>query len=774
MDIPEKVETVHRTVVVIDMVDYSTIARLLEENTGSDVVAQLNRQIQEFIAGALAVVSSQQDCSVLATTGDGAIVLFESCDQAHRFGEALHRRTSEYNKTKTEDSAKRWFRVGIATGELSRHHTDNGRAEYAGITIANAVRLETGARPGEIVVDTQTYESLSDELRAVYGQQDVVHGKRLEKFPARRYQVITGAPVPRIESPSRRRSRLQIGWAVLGVIVLVVSAGLVLRERIEQMMHPVPKQKHIAVMPFRNLGNNPADQAFCEGLVETVTGKLSQLERYQESFWVVPASDARAAKSFDDAYRNLNVTLVVTGSMQRVSDHITVITFLVDPKTHRQLDSKRLSTSAAELAALPDRLWEAVADMLELQIDPKIASEVASGGTRVPGAYDYYEQGLGYVRRYSIEDLDAAIGLFEKAIDRDDRYALAYAGLGEAYSRKYELTKDPQWLEQAKNNGRIALQLNGYLAPVRLTIGQNYMRTGQYEEAIREFRKALAIDPGAFDVYFYLGRIYESQGQLRDAEENFETFVKRRPGYWLGYSGLGWFFSRHGNFERAAESFRIMIDLQPDNPMGYENLGGALLAMSRFQEAVTILENSIKLKPSPVAFSNLGSAYMYLGNYDAAALAMERAVKLSPHDFDLWRNLADSYRKSPNRAQMASSAYHHALDLALERLKVNSGDAYALASVGLFHARLGNPSSAESFIAKALAAAPQSGEVLFTSALVYESIGRRARCLRAIDAAWKAGYPLALIESEPELKNVSNDPNFAQWAVRAKLQSKSH
>ena len=67
----------------------------------------------------------------------------------------------------------------------------------------------------------------------------------------------------------------------------------------------LPEQKHIAVLPFQNIGNDATNQAFTDGVVESLTSKLSQLQRFQQSFWIVPSSDARKVKSLDDAYHNL-------------------------------------------------------------------------------------------------------------------------------------------------------------------------------------------------------------------------------------------------------------------------------------------------------------------------------------------------------------------------------------------------------------------------------------------------------------------------------------
>jgi tetratricopeptide (TPR) repeat protein len=408
-------------------------------------------------------------------------------------------------------------------------------------------------------------------------------------------------------------------------------------------------------------------------------------------------------------------------------------------------------------------VWQSVADMVDLQITPEAARAVNSGGTNLPGAYELYEQGVGYSERYDKDSLDHAIDLFTSALSKDPDYALAYAGLGSAYARKYTLTKDPQWIKKAAWNGQRALQLNDRLMPVHIALGRIYQQTGQLDKALSEYRRALDEDPSAIDAEYLIGGIYEDQGKLPEAEEAFTSVVKRRPGYWVGYSGLGAFYYGHGEFAKAAEQFQAMIDLQPDNSMGYHMLGGAYIAMARYDDAIDILKKGLALKETSRAWSNLGSAYMYLSRYSEAVDAMKRATELDPHNDILWRNLGDSYRQIPSRASDATAAYQKALQAAMDELSVNPNSTEVLSGIALYDAHLVRKKDAETFIGKALSLAPKDSDVLFTSALVYEIIGNRNRALEAIDLAVKSGYSVEDVEHEPELQALRSDSRYQRW-----------
>ena len=184
----------NKTVLELDLVGYSSIATILEENTGPNAVAELNAQIQGFISQGLSAVGAQRKNTVLATTGDGAILLFDIAEHAHRFATTVHEATRVYNGGKTETSARRFFRMGAATGDVIIQPRPDGGADIAGVTIARAVRLEAAARPGELLIDAVTFGSLPPSLHDLYGSEEKVRGKRAEEFSARRCVMNSEVP----------------------------------------------------------------------------------------------------------------------------------------------------------------------------------------------------------------------------------------------------------------------------------------------------------------------------------------------------------------------------------------------------------------------------------------------------------------------------------------------------------------------------------------------------------------------------------------------------
>lgn len=184
----EKKAGVERTVVELDLEGFSDIARKLEEHFSARIVLQFEDQIQSFVDDGLKAVGVRREDAVMADTGDGAILVFERPPIAHAFAEAVHHSCSIHNRARTLSSARRRFRIGIATGDLA---IDSRAArKMAGDVISRAVRLEAKASAGEIVIDTSTYAGLPRRIKVKYGLQELIHGKREERFPAHRCVVI--------------------------------------------------------------------------------------------------------------------------------------------------------------------------------------------------------------------------------------------------------------------------------------------------------------------------------------------------------------------------------------------------------------------------------------------------------------------------------------------------------------------------------------------------------------------------------------------------------
>jgi tetratricopeptide (TPR) repeat protein len=433
---------------------------------------------------------------------------------------------------------------------------------------------------------------------------------------------------------------------------------------------------------------------------------------------------------------------------------------LVDPQTLRQLKSKTIDTEARDISVLQDGVVLDVAELLDVRLSNEAKQAIAVGGTSVPDAYDLYAQGMGYLRRWDVpQNVDNAISLFNLALERDNRYALAEAGLGEAYWRKYEQTKDSQWAEQAKRSSAAAIGLNNKLAQVYVTLAMIHTGTGDYNQAIGSLRKALALDPLDGDAYQELADAYERSGRLTEAQSTYMEAIAVRPNFWAAHNDLGGFYYRQGRYAEAEKEFRTVVELTPDNPRGYRNIGLVAYAEKRYDEAARMYEKSIAIKPTDAAYSDLGVLYFSLGQYADSARYFEQAIQMNAGDSERWHNLAAAYQWS-NQSDKARAAFQRTAELAEVQLRTNPRDTDVLLTLADAYSMLDQPHRARKALDQALALAPDSVEDMFQASVVYEQIGDRKRALEYVAKAIKGGYPRERFEKAPSLTQLRLDPRY--------------
>ena len=569
-------------------------------------------------------------------------------------------------------------------------------------------------------------------------------------------------------------ARRPAGVAFMALLVAALSLAVPsVRDRLAVALElrPVPREKGIAVLPFRTTSPNPDDQYRSDGLGETLVTRLSQLQRADPSLWVVPASEVRQAGvvSAGAARRAFGVTLVITGSVQRLGDQLRVNASLVDAIRQKQLRAVGPADFKLDDLALQDQVLDDVVRMLELALGPQDREALHAGGTSVGSAHALYLEARGHLQRYDqAASVEKAVGLFQQALQQDPGYALAYAGLGEAQWRLYRLTRNPDRVELARKASLRALQLNDLLTPVHVTLGIIRTGTGEPQAAFADFDRALALDPTSADALREKAAACQALGRPAEAEALFKQAVELRPAYWGNHAHLGAFYYRHGRYAEAEAAFRKVIELVPDNARGYANLGWLLHAAGgRDDEAVAVLERSMALRPSYAAASNLGGIEFSRGRFAEAARAFERAAALDASDYRVWRNLGISRFYAPGERPQARDALERALRLGEQQLHVNPRDAALLVDLGDCQALLGNGGRARELLKRGLALAPDDVEVQRTAAAAFEQIGDREAALRWIRRALEAGYPRARVEGDPGLAALRADPRYPRAGAQA-------
>jgi len=526
-------------------------------------------------------------------------------------------------------------------------------------------------------------------------------------------------------------------------------------------------EKHIAVLPFDNIGSNPENEAISEGLQDSLTSKLSNLEGSenagQQSLWVVPSSEVRRRKVTDPeaALREFGATLVVKGSVLRDGSGVHLTVNLIRTKDVRQEGSLTVQDPAGDFAALQDKAVTGLARLMHLEVPATAlrATEVRAA----PVAYEGYLKALGYMQRYDKPgNLDQAISVLSEAVGSDPQFAVGYAALGEAYRMKYQLDKNPKWTELALANGTKATQLNDSLPSAFVTLGRIHDATGKNDLALTEFQRALQLDPRNAEALAGEARSYERSARPADAEAAYKKAIALRPDYWDGYNSLGNFYDAQGKYDDAVAQFKRAIELTPDNAQVYSNLGAVYLDTGdpkKYSLAEVALRKSNELSPNYPAYANLAFLYSSEQRFAESADACEKALKLNDKDFLTWANLAAAYDGLKDKAK-ADAARDRELPLLEAAVESNSRDAGAQARLALLYAEKSIRDKALTRIQTALALAPDDADVLENVGEAYEILGDRRHAIEAIEKSLQKGYSLEQLKSDPTLKVLLTDPNF--------------
>jgi serine/threonine protein kinase/tetratricopeptide (TPR) repeat protein len=517
----------------------------------------------------------------------------------------------------------------------------------------------------------------------------------------------------------------------------------------------------ILVLPLQTVGSDESSSYISIGLAHAITTDLAKIRGLSVLSKSAGAGRVdEGGRGARELARELGATILLEGEVMRSGQVIGVMARLTDAETGHVIWGSQYRGDAADLFSIQDAVCESVVEALKLSISSEVRDEIARPLTTNIDAFEFYSKGRAFIeRRDQKENIDFAIQMFQTALSLDPNFALAHAGLGEAYWHKYQITHDSAWVDGAISASDHALVLDPNQAQVHIALGIIYHGTGKIDRALEEFERAIELQPLSDDAYNWLGRCWQRKGHIERAIEYFEKAIRLRPGYWENYNRLGVCYYFFGRYRDAAEQFRRVITIQPDNYLGYNTLGGIYNLLGLYEDAMTMHRRAIEIYPNPPSFANLGTDYFYLGRYDEAIDAYKSAIKLDPRDDVLYRNLGDVYLRVA-RTQEAEEQFRRASELLIERLKVNPDDAGLLALLANCQAKLGKEPEALSSIERAVSTEPHNVELMYRKAVISALVGRADDAIAQLRRAINNGYSRSEAQRDPDLEALRTRLDF--------------
>ncbi len=280
---------------------------------------------------------------------------------------------------------------------------------------------------------------------------------------------------------------------------------------------PAPR-KAIAVLPFANFSPDKDNEYFADGIQEDVLSSLSRLRDLKVISRASVLGYKPGARNLKQIATDLGVATIVDGSVRRAGNQVRVTASLIDARTDEVLWSANYDREMKDIFAMQSDIAQNVARAVQVQLSPTEAAGLRETRGGNPAAYDLYLQAVATYRKFRTEDNERAIELFKRAIAEDQRYALAYAGLADAYEMKVDKFESPlSWQESAIEAAQKAISLDARCGEGYNALAGVYVSKGWFGRAQAAYEKALQINPGEVGVGARLAGIYYTVGRWEDA-----------------------------------------------------------------------------------------------------------------------------------------------------------------------------------------------------------------------------------------------------------------
>ena len=400
-----------------------------------------------------------------------------------------------------------------------------------------------------------------------------------------------------VEGP-QKFSRKELGLhALLVVVAVVVSYRMAGTPRVSL---GALRMKAVAVLPFTNMSDSKEDEYFSDGITEDILTQLSKISDLQ----VISRSSAmkykRTEKSLREIAEELGVGSILEGTIRRAGSRIRITGQLIDAVRDKQIWAETYDREMADIFAIQSEVAQRIAGALSARLSALELQQIEKKPTKNIDAYAYYLRGRDYFHLYTRDDNERAIELFRKALAIDPSYALAYAGLGDAYERRTYYDFPREWVDSA----------------------------------VTASREAIAIDPDLAEGYKALGSALQTKGDVRGALELYRKAVSLNPNYAAAINNIGFVAWSLGSYDEAAKWMRKATLLEPNVARWTANVGFYYLHLGLDSLAESWLRRAVDLQPDYVfPYVWLAYRHAYSGEFDSAKAYVGRALSLGPDEF---------------------------------------------------------------------------------------------------------------------------------------------
>jgi TolB-like protein len=393
------------------------------------------------------------------------------------------------------------------------------------------------------------------------------------------------------------------------------------------------KEKSIAVLPFVSLNEEKADEYYSDGVTENLITQLTDIENLRVVSRLTVLSYKGSKKDLQQIGQELHVAALLEGGVKRSGNHLTINARLVDVNSGKILWTDVYDKDITEIFSIQNEMVQAVARQMRAGISAGEKNAISKRPTQNLEAYNQYQQGRYFYYKRSDSTLRVAIGYFNKAIELDPQYAMAYSGLADCYSALGYISYAPpsQVIPKAEAAAVRAMELDSTISEPHTSLG--YIKFYYYWDwagAEKEFLKAIELDPrypSAYDTYCYYLTAMERFPEARVAMDKavqldpLSAQISTDKGFCLYYAR---------DYEQAYQSLKTTVALYPGYPIAHVWLARVYLEKNMFKESISEYEKTLTIiKNWSVALAGIGYNYGISGQKEEAMKMLSRLTDSS-------------------------------------------------------------------------------------------------------------------------------------------------
>ncbi|MEY2555614.1 MAG: hypothetical protein QOF93_758, partial [Verrucomicrobiota bacterium] len=388
--------------------------------------------------------------------------------------------------------------------------------------------------------------------------------------------------------------RKKRAWIYVAIVGGMLSVGLFFLGRygfqnMNSSMTELPA-KSIAVLPFDNLSGDPNNAFFAEGVQDEILTRLAKVADLKVISRTSTQRFKSAPSDLRDIAKQLGVAHILEGSVQKSSDQVRVNVQLINALTDAHLWADTYDRKLIDIFSVESEIAKTIADTLQAKLTGSEKTAMSKKPTANPEAYELYLKGRFFWNKRTSQDLPKSVDYYKQAIAKDPNYALAYAGLADAYVLypDYGVGAPAEFYPMAKEMATKALSLESTLGEPHAALGLAYTNFDRdFAKAIAEFERSIQLNPNYATAHQWFDTPLQATGQVDRAIAESRKAIELDPLSLIVNADLAFIYLNARRFDEALAQSRKTLEIDPNFHVVREYLGEALQFKNQLAEALS-------------------------------------------------------------------------------------------------------------------------------------------------------------------------------------------